>query len=1051
MRFRVFGTLRLEGAEARGADGEIRSTKALVLLAYLTVEGPRPIARSRLADVFWGDERPETARSSLRQALHTIRKALGPEAITADRRAVALRPSAVQSDYGLAEQAFARNDAAELLRLCSAPFCAGVEFDRVGALARWVGAIRTRWRVRVRDVVIRRTTHLLAAGELNEAVDLARNLAEIDEALEGVVEHVADVLVAAGEVAEARDLLERTADRLTLAELPVPAGMSRRLGALGRLDGQTLGPERRPPRDATVRSQTVPDHQPSPLIGRIGALRRLAEIVDEVRSGTSRRLWIVGPAGIGKTRLLGEAESIGRHRTLRIARVRYLPPMAQSAWSAWAELVRTLAQMPGAIGVEERTAGALVDAVPELRASFPNAIAVGGATGRGRDALLADLLDAVADGRALAILQDDVQWMDEASQNSLDDALKLVGAPVLDLRATRDSADRLSSGSDVIALAPLSADDIQRWLAPTLHGEAPAQLSVISESLREATGGIPQWVSLELRRWFDEGLLRRESGRWVLSAQAGASVGVGLSAALDDRIARLETPAREALRVASMWRRPMEDGDLIGVLRLLDPRRETSDWRRALSGLERAGFLMLQGNAWIVGHELVAEATLRSAERPERIAVLLALSAAFLGDGARALPRLEYLAQLCGQQDAVEALELLVRRAARHASLRALGVRGPSLAARAAAAAGRPEWEGRLRRALGPIERQAPLVQMGLAAVGAVAGTAMLWLMAMLQPRLRVEVTPIAGPTARGPGQPIGIGFYVQPRLGLYDGFGRRLRAAEGDVRVESSMGRVSGDAVRSLSAGRAQFESLVIEVTTAEREATSLWTLRFASHWWVRAVTVVPLGQTQASPDRFRLIRVVVDGDTVSPDGEVVLRSPGDSLTVEATFEFTASNPTANYVVGAAPTWGDPARSVVRLAGLPRPVVDVWQTVTFRVAAPSDPSRQAIVFAMDVEGSVEHVFSQTNWAAGEPVWGDGNDLVSLPSSRLEQLRRDGHVASAGMLFRRYRTPLGMLGGRPAQTEGVPPSATAGPARPLPKGYVPKDVLGGVVWVRGRD
>src|SRR3954470_14840046 len=51
--------------------------KVRALLAYLLLEGDRPIGRDALAALLWPDAAPGTARKNLRTALATLRQAIG--------------------------------------------------------------------------------------------------------------------------------------------------------------------------------------------------------------------------------------------------------------------------------------------------------------------------------------------------------------------------------------------------------------------------------------------------------------------------------------------------------------------------------------------------------------------------------------------------------------------------------------------------------------------------------------------------------------------------------------------------------------------------------------------------------------------------------------------------------------------------------------------------------------------------------------------------------------------------------------------------------------
>jgi DNA-binding SARP family transcriptional activator len=57
----------------------LHSAKTLALLAFLTLEPDTSHSREKLAALLWGDSPESRARQSLRQALYSLRRALGAD------------------------------------------------------------------------------------------------------------------------------------------------------------------------------------------------------------------------------------------------------------------------------------------------------------------------------------------------------------------------------------------------------------------------------------------------------------------------------------------------------------------------------------------------------------------------------------------------------------------------------------------------------------------------------------------------------------------------------------------------------------------------------------------------------------------------------------------------------------------------------------------------------------------------------------------------------------------------------------------------------------
>src|SRR5262245_20326944 len=102
----------LGGFQARlhfGAPLALPTRKSQALLAYLAVPLGRAHPRDALAALLWGGIRQESARASLRQALFSIRKALGDtaEALRHEGDTLALEPAAVDPDTARFERLIA--------------------------------------------------------------------------------------------------------------------------------------------------------------------------------------------------------------------------------------------------------------------------------------------------------------------------------------------------------------------------------------------------------------------------------------------------------------------------------------------------------------------------------------------------------------------------------------------------------------------------------------------------------------------------------------------------------------------------------------------------------------------------------------------------------------------------------------------------------------------------------------------------------------------------------------------------------------------------------
>lgn len=151
MRAQVTGSFAAY-SRATGQDVTPRSRKARALLAYLISDAGKKVAKARLSTLLWGDRGDTQARSSLRQALVELRRALNSshQVIFSDREHIWVSRNEVIEDP--ADGAGAREEAFEDLDDITP------EFDEWLADER-----RRRSAVRIAQLKVR-AEYLLASG-----------------------------------------------------------------------------------------------------------------------------------------------------------------------------------------------------------------------------------------------------------------------------------------------------------------------------------------------------------------------------------------------------------------------------------------------------------------------------------------------------------------------------------------------------------------------------------------------------------------------------------------------------------------------------------------------------------------------------------------------------------------------------------------------------------------------------------------------------------------------------------------------------------------------
>ena len=195
--------------QATAADGRSvlplgRKTRAL--LAILAISAPRPVSRSRLAELLWSRRHEDQARASLRQEIHRLLDALQPfgvDVLRVSRDHLALRPEVVWLDVTTVLAATPENAAG--LALLDAALLS--DFDGIDpALDHWLGVERGRLRDQARAVAL---TMLDEEASPELVLRSARHVIDIDPAHEGAWRAVIRAHAALGERSMAIQAYER--------------------------------------------------------------------------------------------------------------------------------------------------------------------------------------------------------------------------------------------------------------------------------------------------------------------------------------------------------------------------------------------------------------------------------------------------------------------------------------------------------------------------------------------------------------------------------------------------------------------------------------------------------------------------------------------------------------------------------------------------------------------------------------------------------------------------------------------------------------------------
>lgn len=299
-------------ARADGAAA-VRARKELALLAYLAVERGREHSRDTLLELLWPESSEEAARNSLRVALANLRAALGESTepfLLSTRHSVQFNPG---SDHILDVAAFERllaerqdhcgddrppcvecaarlNQAIEQYR---GDFLSGLVLPDSASFEEWALIVRERLHQQALAALDALIAYHDQRGDYAALAGAARRQIELEPWREQAHRQLMRALAAQGERAAALAAYERCRQVLA-AELGVePDAETRDL--YQRISAGELSPAAA----SGPRIQRLPVPL-TPFVGREWLLTLAAE---RLLQPQVRLLTLVGPGGIGKTRL----------------------------------------------------------------------------------------------------------------------------------------------------------------------------------------------------------------------------------------------------------------------------------------------------------------------------------------------------------------------------------------------------------------------------------------------------------------------------------------------------------------------------------------------------------------------------------------------------------------------------------------------------------------------------------------------------------------------------------------------------------------------------
>lgn len=551
------------------------------LALFYCASAGRPVPREEVARLFWPDHDEAAARHCLRQALYRLR-ALGIP-VRSGAKATTLDQRAVDADYTpvVAEGA----SATDFLALSDLTVLPGYDPQFSAPFAAWVEKLRAEIGTHMRRGLVRAIADLRSRGRYTEVERLARQCLTLDPLNEEATLALVEAVILAGGKAEALEMIERYEREV---------GRSPALRATTQLLRTRVA-------DVLTHASTAVGE--APFVGRTTDVELVLMSLARVAAGFGALHFVVGPPGVGKTRLCEECCRIARLQGIQVVTVGAQPDNRNQPLSTISDVLPKLLTLPGALGAAPSALECLRSLISgtALDGSLPVAITADVESTRGLIRWsLQDLLDAIASEAPLLVFLDDAQYADASTLSLLASVFRALSSRRLGiLCAARESWSTSPS-------APLS--DLQEVCVlhrlPPLADEACLDLiqksaSIGLDDLKEAardriihlSGGNPL-VLLELLR-------HRRDLHGVTQLPAS------ISGLLEQRLRHLPPPALRVLQWCA----------LLGPLATIDRIRRCSrdmdiDLHQALSALQAGGMLKATSHVLQPRHELLADAAL---------------------------------------------------------------------------------------------------------------------------------------------------------------------------------------------------------------------------------------------------------------------------------------------------------------------------------------------------------------------------------------------------------------------------------------------------------
>ena len=568
------------------------------LLFYLA-HTPEPVARDRLAFLFWPDLPDPDARRNLKRLLSALRHTLPDDTLqTTARGAVGLDDTGVFCDltaFNALSESADPSSWGQAVDLYRGPFLDGFTVPDCPEYGEWQLQMQSQTEQRYLAALSRLLDAHRAAGELDAAVHYALRYLAADDLAEDVHRRLIELHGARGERSAAARQFEQCALHLEreLGVSPLPETRAAYEAAMATQPVQRPAP----PLWAVLPSLTVP------LIGREEAWQALTKAHARLRTGGL--ILIAGEPGVGKSRLMREfatacqAFVLSGNNPVGAETIPYTAIVA-----ALRQALSSPQRWRSIPPIWLAETGRLLPEIGELFPDLPPPVALEQTSAQTRlfDAL-SRCLRALADDGPVLLCLDDLQWADPATLSWLAGLPRQIAGSRVCVLATCRTADdarlaavrRAFARPGLLAETSLSCLSVEAVATILAHlPQHPPNLSRLAARLHHATGGNPFFVLETLRALLE--------GDHLADPPEQLPLAPTVQAAIQRRLDRLSPLGRQILETAAVLAPDL-------TFDLVQTAAGRSDLETAQGLDETAGRqLLVPGDPLHFNHDLVRQA-----------------------------------------------------------------------------------------------------------------------------------------------------------------------------------------------------------------------------------------------------------------------------------------------------------------------------------------------------------------------------------------------------------------------------------------------------------